>query len=159
MIEPIIPRRSRPNIAQRITVCFDGLLSEIPPPLLAWSFLVYVDGVKVYAPSGLVPPDYEDNPVTAKFYALRAALQFLNEQNCFNDQIVFFSEDPMVINTMSRHWPAPDKPMFRVLWADCVKIAAPFSNIKYVWVTKMENREARALTIQELLRVAPAKRA
>lgn len=148
MIEHILPLPKNPKLAQRITIHFDGLLSEAPPPPLAWSFVVYVDGIKQYDAFGVVPSDYGDSPAVAKFYALKEALQFLNNEDRFNDHIVFSNEDPMVINTMSRLWSCPENSRLRALWADCVRIAAPFANIKYVWITKMQNREARDLTIR-----------
>ena len=131
-----LPAR-QPGIAQKITIYFDGASVNRDP---IWAYTVFVDGLKCHYETGAVPEDFGRSPLSAKFYALKQSLEFLHTENRHNDYVVFANDDPNTIHPMSRHWSAPKDPIVRALWGDCMRIAAPFANANFIWITKEENK-------------------
>ncbi len=155
MIERVLPPR-KPQTLDRIKLHYDGVVYQSPPHPSAWSFTAYLNGDKVFELSGPIPdlPEFSGNDVIAKFLGLHEALRWLNLQDRFDDHIVIQGDNLMITQTMSGHRPAPDHKQYRPLWTDCRKLAAPFSNLQFIWITKTENREARLLSLAEIAKQA-----
>ncbi len=148
-IERVIPPRKQPLSVDRIHVYVDGVVFKNPPHPAAWSFLVYLNDEKIFQDSGPIERP-QCNEVLAKQEALRHALAWLNCQDRFSDYIVIHNDNLYLMASMNWAHRAPDNEDYKPLWMECRRLASPFPNIQYVWITKLKNAECRALTLQEI---------
>lgn len=149
MIARILPPRKQ-SIVDRITLYFDGVVYADKPHPAAWSFLVRLNGEKVYEEAAPIDPSLPTNDVSSKMIGLFMALQWLVAQDRLFDHIVFMGDNLLIMESMSGRRFPPDNEKYRPLWSECRKLAAPFVNIQFVWITKIENRECRILSLQKI---------
>lgn len=152
MIARILPPRKQ-SIVDRITIHFDGIVFDSPPYLAAWSFVVHLNGDPVYNESAPIDPSISSNDISTKMLGLFMALQWLAAQDRYFDHIVFMGDNLMIMASMNGTQYPPDNAKYRPLWTECRKLAAPFVNIQFVWITKRENRESRVLSLSEIQKV------
>lgn len=135
-----------------ITVHFDGIYNEFPPHDSAWSFIVQLNGQKIFAKAGPIPnlPEFSGNDLVSRFIALREALKWFHTQDYFDNYCAFRNDSRMVIDSFITSRPAPQNPQIRELWKECRYLTVPFTNIYFVWIPKLENRECRILSMAQI---------
>lgn len=148
MAEQVFPPQ-KPHLISRITVIFEGIKKW----WVAWSFIVYADGAHIAHASGIMARDNRFTDIWAKYEAMYHALSWLIEQGKTDEHVVFSSDNLNVINTMSRVWQPTNH--YKPIWSECIKLAAVFSNIKFIWITTEQAEAANALCISEINKKGP----
>ena len=156
-IERVIPPRKQPLSVDRIRIHFDGVVFQEKPHPAAWSFIAYLNDEKIFHTAAII--EREVNDVEARMIGMSAALEWLNFQDRYQDHITLLNDNHFVIQSMGVGRPPPDKKEYRPLWFQCRKLAAPFYDIQFVWITKLANRDCRLLSLVELQQFQNTKQA
>lgn len=148
---PLFPPKKIGQL-RRITIQIDSVKSDpITTPKLvvdpvAWGCVIKSDDQVVYEKTAITAAPVS-SPV-AKWNALHYALEFLVQHKILNDHVTVYLDHLHIINIMAKMQIVPDA--YHPFWEPCAKLAAMFSNIKFVWGTRSDTRQARELAIKAL---------
>lgn len=150
--------RPKPFLYERITCYYEGLTSEGHKDG-AWSFTVFADETRGTDQNGVIKKLAENsgflprcnNPLVAKFTGLGYALQWLVDNKKMDfPHIVCKGSHLMVTRHMNRQVIVTPKHDYRSLWRECIKLAAPFYDLQFQWISQIENKDCWNLAFSAL---------
>lgn len=134
---------------ERIAVYYDGVTDPPAtglPKSAAWAYAILInDHLETSKSFQLIHPEPELN---CKFHAIFDAINWLVDHDKTEANITFFNDDLSPANLMNKLW--KPKENIKTLWRECMKLAYIFNDLHFVWVSKEQNRESRALALQAM---------
>lgn len=135
---------------REIKVFYDGCCEPMNPGGNAgFGSVIYIDNEKKHEISKYWPRNKNNSNNVAEYLGLTSALEWLSENNHFEDFIQFFGDNMMTVRQMNREWNA-NKGMYIPHYKKALKIKDKFKNIKFFWIPRDENSEADYLSKQQL---------
>jgi len=133
----------------KMQVYFDGLCQPRNPNGLAcYAFIIKANTKQtIHSDYGLAAKPFTDDATNnvAEYTGIIKALEWLSENNLYNEKIIVRGDSQLVINQIKRNWKVK-APTIAPLYQTAKSLRSKFRNIEIEWISRDKNKEADKLS-------------
>jgi ribonuclease HI len=133
----------------KIQVYFDGLCQPLNPSGVAcYAFIIKANTKRtIHSDFGLAAKPFTDDATNnvAEYTGIIKALEWLSENNLYNEKILVRGDSQLVINQIKRNWKVK-APTIIPLYQMARSLKSKFRNIEIEWISREKNKEADKLS-------------
>jgi len=133
----------------KIEAYFDGLCQPLNPGGLAcYAFIIKTNTKKtIYSDYGLAAKPFTNDATNnvAEYTGIIKALEWLSDNNLYNEKIIIRGDSQLVINQIKRNWKVR-APTITPLYQMAKSLKSKFRNIEIEWIPREKNKEADKLS-------------